>query len=203
MPIINTVYPQTGTNTSDATATAAQILSPYTAYVASGKVTGTMPPFSDQTSATATSNDILQGKTAWVNGQKITGTLNVGTQAIQLTNGQILFDGTTLSITQPIFGPIWTGRFRYMENVSGSPYLRVICFYVNADESFGSIGSNYLLSSGNSSTMQDISVQYDSVTKNGITCIENLKLLTSLEVSSFYPSDQLSGVWVIGVQPNT
>ena len=43
MSIINTVYPQSGTNTSDATATAAQILSPYTAYVAAGKVTGSMP----------------------------------------------------------------------------------------------------------------------------------------------------------------
>lgn len=58
MPIINTVYPQTGSNTGDATATAAQILSPYTAYVASGKVTGSIqsqgaqtitPGVSDQT----------------------------------------------------------------------------------------------------------------------------------------------------------
>ena len=43
MPIINTSFFQTGTNTSDATATASQILAPYTAYVASGKVTGAMP----------------------------------------------------------------------------------------------------------------------------------------------------------------
>ena len=66
MPIINTTYSQSGTNTSDATATASQILSPYTAYVASGKVTGTYipPSFTPQESTTSleispTSNTIL------------------------------------------------------------------------------------------------------------------------------------------------
>lgn len=60
MPIINTSYFQTGTDTSDATATASQILAPYTAYVASGKVTGTIQSQGAQTITPGTSNQIIQ-----------------------------------------------------------------------------------------------------------------------------------------------
>lgn len=60
MSIINTVYPQTGTNTSDATAAAAQILAPYTAYVASGKVAGTIPSQGAQTITPSTSTQTIQ-----------------------------------------------------------------------------------------------------------------------------------------------
>lgn len=60
MPIINTSYFQTGTDTSDATATASQILAPYTAYVASGKVTGTIQSQGAQTITPGTSNQTIQ-----------------------------------------------------------------------------------------------------------------------------------------------
>ncbi len=56
----------------DATATPDKIVSGYTAYNGSGKITGTM-----DMQATATPYDILQGKTAWVNGQKIEGILSL------------------------------------------------------------------------------------------------------------------------------
>lgn len=59
MPIINTTYSQSGTNTSDATATANQILAPYTAYVASGKVTGTIQSQGAQTITPGTSNQTI------------------------------------------------------------------------------------------------------------------------------------------------
>lgn len=67
MPVINSSYfGSGGTDTSDATATASQILAPYTAYVASGKVTRTYTPpdFTPKKSNTSleispTSNTIL------------------------------------------------------------------------------------------------------------------------------------------------
>lgn len=60
MSIINTSYFQTGTNTDDATATASQILSPYTAYVASGKVTGSIQSQGAQTITPSTTNQAIQ-----------------------------------------------------------------------------------------------------------------------------------------------
>lgn len=96
-----------GTYTSDATATASQILTTKTAYINGSKITGTMAnngalssslnagssytipagytsggtvtanTLASQTSATATASDILSRKTAYVNGSKITGTSDI------------------------------------------------------------------------------------------------------------------------------
>lgn len=61
MPIINSSYfGSGGTDTSDATAVASQILAPYTAYVANGKVTGTMTSQGAQTITPGATNQTIQ-----------------------------------------------------------------------------------------------------------------------------------------------
>lgn len=62
-----------GTDTSDATATAGQIIDGYTAYARGQKLIGAYQPLNTY-DATATANDINAGKTAYINGERIIGT---------------------------------------------------------------------------------------------------------------------------------
>ena len=87
------------TDTSDADATAADIISGKSAYVNGTKINGSLVPL-DTSDATATAFDILNGKTAYVNGSKVNGALvpNYVRNIMHFTKG--LGTDTRVTITQ-------------------------------------------------------------------------------------------------------
>lgn len=222
MPIINTSFFQTGTNTSDATATASQILAPYTAYVASGKVTGTIPnngpisnilqagqsyqvpsgyttggtiqaaSLSSQTVGTATQNDIMQGKTAWVNGALLTGQISNTSSAYRLKNGEILFDGSSFSIKNAICYAL-VGSYSFIYN---NKFRTLFIYSVpesNERRAAGIIMTGYGIQPTNVSTGGSLA------TVDGVYYFQNFQWTPPISVTSYYDSNDYSNLYAIGM----
>ena len=101
----NEVILRNGISTTDADATAADILAGKTAYADDKKLLGTCP-FVDSSDGTASAGEILQGETAYVNNTKITGTVpSKGAQTFTPgTSNQVINSGQYLSGNQTILG---------------------------------------------------------------------------------------------------
>lgn len=168
MPIINTVYPQTGTNTSDATATAAQILSPYTAYVASGKVTGTIQTRTQATPSISVSSGGLITATStqqagYVSGGTKTATRQLSTQGAQTitpgTSNQTIPSGKYLTGTQTILGDAKLTPSNIKEGIS---IFGVIGTYSGSGGGSIVFVTNASISYSSSSGLLNVSIPYNS-----------------------------------------
>ena len=84
MPIRKFAGGSGGTDITDATAVAGDVRTGTTAYIATGKVNGSLTPL-DTSDADAVAGDIATGKTAYVNGVKVTGTMPPVMQSVSKT----------------------------------------------------------------------------------------------------------------------
>ena len=222
MPIINTSFFQTGANTSDATATASQILAPYTAYVASGKVTGTMPnngpisnilqagqsyqipsgyttggtiqaaSLSSQTVGTATQNDIMQVKTAWVNGTLLTGQISNTSIAYRLKNGEILFDGSSFSVKNAACYAL-VGAYSFIYN---NNFRTLFIYSVPLP---GGSRTARIVMIGYEIQPTEVTTGGSAIIVDGVQYFKDFQWDSPIGVTDYYDSNDYSNLYAIGM----
>ncbi|MCB5584260.1 hypothetical protein [Flavonifractor plautii] len=165
MPIINSsLFGSGGTDTSNATATAADILTGKTAYIATGEVIGTMPTQGAQTITPGTSAKTIAA------GRYLTGTQTIQGDAhlvaSNIKQGVSIF-GVAGSLTARPQFPLWT------ITIQNNTSYDFAVYYLSAGSTSGSYGTSILpldvrIKASQSTTLNNVAgADNDFIKKSG------------------------------------